>query len=282
MSDYLLAAFLGVVEGFTEFLPISSTAHLRIMEALLGIDLKDGFWKMFSIVIQLGAILCLPIYFRTTLASFISNFPRGPKRDKTIYTHPVTLIFIAFVCTAVPSLILNKVIGEHLESLTMMGYSFIVGGIVMWVVDKHFSNRGRTKSVENVSISQAVVIGGCQSLAPLFPGTSRSMATIASGQIAGMTRPVALEFSFLLSIPTLVAATGYDFLKFVRASRVDPGSGAHLGGHGIMLILIGSVVSFAVAYGVVAWFMDWVRQHGFTPFAIYRIIAGILVLWFIR
>src|SRR5215469_7644276 len=108
MNDYLLSFILGIIEGLTEFLPISSTAHLRISEALLGVNLQDGYWKMFSIVIQLGAILCLPLYFRARISEFLSTFPKGVKGDRTVWTHPLTLTMLAFVCTAVPAFLLKK------------------------------------------------------------------------------------------------------------------------------------------------------------------------------
>src|SRR5436853_7834238 len=109
MNDYVLATLLGIIEGLTEFLPVSSSAHLRIAEALLGIDLASGYWKMYSIVIQLGAILAVPLYFRRRIAEFLRTFPRGAQGDRTVLTHPLTLVGIAFVCTAVPSLLLTKV-----------------------------------------------------------------------------------------------------------------------------------------------------------------------------
>ena len=123
MSDYLLSVILGIVEGLTEFLPVSSTAHLRIAEALLHVPLTSGYWKMYTIVIQLGAILCLPIYFRSRIAKFLSTFPRGERGDRTILTHPLSLVMIAFVVTAIPSLLLAKVIGKHLENLRHHGRS---------------------------------------------------------------------------------------------------------------------------------------------------------------
>jgi undecaprenyl-diphosphatase len=282
LNDYLLSVILGVVEGLTEFLPVSSTAHLRIVEALLGIDLSDGYWKMFSIVIQLGAILCLPIYFRRTIWEFVSHFPNGPRGDRSIANHPLTLIAIAFLCTAIPAFLLTKIIGKHLESLTLMGTALVVGGIVMWVVDALFSRPPhKTGEIDQTSLGQSVWIGACQVLSAVFPGTSRSMATIAAGQIAGMSRPVALEFSFLLSIPTMVAATGYDLLKTLRPGKgVNAVGATHLDTHGAVVLLVGGLVSFIVAYGVVAWFMHWVRRRGFAPFAIYRIVVGGLVLMF--
>ncbi len=161
MHDYLLSLFLGVVEGLTEFLPVSSTAHLRISEALLHIHLDDPFWKMYSIVIQLGAILCLPIYFRARIARFLSTFPGGERADRTTLTHPLSLVMIAFVCTAIPSLLLTKLIGKHLESLTVMGVSLLVGGVVMWIVDAYFGSprtvgRHMTERMEDVSLVQAI------------------------------------------------------------------------------------------------------------------------------
>src|SRR5436853_5286123 len=111
LNDYLLSAILGIIEGLTEFLPVSSTAHLRIAEALFHISLGDGYWKMYTIVIQLGAILCLPVYFRARIAKFLSTFPSGEKGDRTLLTHPLSLTIIAFVVTAIPAFLLTKIIG---------------------------------------------------------------------------------------------------------------------------------------------------------------------------
>lgn len=279
---------LGVVEGVTEFLPVSSTAHLRITEALVGVDLGNGYWKMFTIVIQLGAIACLPIYFRVRIAAFLASFARSGREGGEVLRHPLTLTVIAFVCTAVPSLLLIKLIGKHLESLVVMAWALIVGGVVMWVVDALYARwqlRTHTEQMDQMGLGQAIWIGLCQTLSAVFPGTSRSMSTIAAGQLAGMTRAAALEFSFFLSMPTMVAATGYDLVKALRGGG---GGGASLGPvqmdqHGWVLLAIGFVVSFVVAYGVVAWFMSWVRNRGFVPFAVYRIVVGAAVLlWVAR
>ncbi len=288
MNEYLLAVLLGVIEGLTEFLPVSSTAHLRIAEALLGIDLGNAYWKTFAIVIQLGAILCLPFYFRRRLAEFALSFPRGGHGDRTAVNHPLTLTLIAFLTTAIPAFLLTKIIGKHLESLHVMAVALIVGGVVMWAVDAIYERSGGrafargplTEGPEQMSVVQAIWIGACQVLSAVFPGTSRSMATITAGELAGLTRPAALEFSFLLSIPTMAAATLYDLAKSLRSR---PGETSAIGAmpgdaHSWILLAIGFVVSFVVAYGVVAWFMAWVRRRGFTPFAIYRVIVGAAVL----
>jgi undecaprenyl-diphosphatase len=291
LNDYLLSVLLGIIEGITEFLPVSSTAHLRIAEALFHISLRSGYWKMYTIVIQLGAILCLPVYFRRRIANFLSTFPRGESGDRNLVTHPLGLTMIAFVVTAVPAFLLTKIIGKHLESLYIMGASLLMGGIVMWMVDALNSRaeaagpdapqtRIHTWKMEAMSLTQAVWIGACQILSAVFPGTSRSMSTIAAGQLARMSRAAALEFSFFLSIPTMVVATGYDLLKSLRGKGENPIGVAQIDPHGWVLLVIGFVVSFIVAYASVAWFMAWVRRRGFAPFALYRIVVGTLVLVF--
>lgn len=289
MHDYLLSVLLGIVEGLTEFLPVSSTAHLRITQELMHIPMSDGFWKMYSIVIQLGAILSLLIYFWPRLLRFLRTFPHGERGDRTVFNHPLTLVLIAFVVTGVPSLLLTKKIGAHLENLHIIAYSLIIGGVIMWIVDALFGtprsgSRFKTEHVEEMTLFQSIWIGFCQIFSAVFPGTSRSMSTIAAGQLAGMSRASALEFSFFLSIPTMGAATLYTFYRTVHPK----GGGEPMGRmpsnpHEWVVLVIGFVISFIVALGVVAWFMNWVRRRGFTPFAIYRIIVGIAVLvWAMR
>ncbi len=278
MHEYLLSVFLGIVEGLTEFLPVSSTAHLRICEALLHIDLHDGFWKMYTIVIQLGAILALPVYFWHRILEFVRTFPKGQRGDRTVLTHPLSLTLIAFVVTAVPAWALTKQIGKNLENLWVMAFALLIGGIVMWIVDAVFT-RPRTLHMEEMTLPQAIWIGAAQILSAVFPGTSRSMSTIAAGQVAGLSRPTALEFSFFLSMPTMLVATGFDFLKTVmlhhHQADIAP---LAMNSHAWIVLGIGFVVSFFVALAVVAWFMNWVRARGFVPFAIYRIVLGIGLL----
>ncbi|HXQ26174.1 MAG TPA: undecaprenyl-diphosphate phosphatase [Candidatus Acidoferrales bacterium] len=304
MNEYLLSVVLGIIEGLTEFLPVSSTAHLRISEALLHISLTSGYWKMYSIVIQLGAILCLPFYFRHRIAGFIGytrgNTPLVLRPFKVLKcliaalfnSRPVQFTTAAFVVTAIPAFLLTKVIGKHLESLEIMGVSLLVGGIVMWIIDAMNAkweaagqgapgSRLHTWRMEDMSLGQALWIGACQILSAVFPGTSRSMSTIAAGQLAGMSRASALEFSFFVSMPTMVAATGYDLLKSVLGKGDNPIGVSQIDAHGWVVLAIGFVVSFIVAYGSVAWFMAWVRRRGFAPFAIYRIIVGAAVLLWI-
>ena len=309
MNDYMISVILGIVEGLTEFIPVSSTAHLRISEALLHLhypqlSLESGYWKMYSIVIQLGAILTLPIYFRHRIAKFI-DYKHGstpllllPFKIlsclvlSVFRSRPVQFTLAAFVVTAIPSFLLVKVIGKHLESPHVIGTALLGGGSVMWFIDARNAKAEaagerakesliHTWHMEDMSLGQAVWIGACQILSGVFPGTSRSMSTIASGQLAGMSRASALEFSFFLSIPTMAMATLYTLYKSLHGSMTENPIGVSgIDAHGWIVLAIGFVVSFIVAYGTVAWFMAWVRRRGFGPFAAYRIVVGILVLFF--
>jgi undecaprenyl-diphosphatase len=282
MPDFFLSILLGIVEGLTEFLPVSSTAHLRIVEALLNFDLHDSFWKMYTIVIQLGAILALPVYFWRRIIQFLGTFPRGERGDRNFITHPLSLTMIAFVVTALPSWASTKLIGKNLESLTVMALALLIGGIVMWVIDAMVT-RPRVTNMEEMNLPQAMWIGAVQVLSAVFPGTSRSMATIAGGQLVGLSRPAALEFSFFLSMPTMIVATLYDLYKTLAPNRNSAMEGnlapLAVNTHEWILLAIGFIVSFIVALGVVAWFMRWVRARGFAAFAIYRIVLGGTILF---
>jgi len=289
VSHYLLSVLLGIIEGLTEFLPVSSTAHLRLAEELMQVPLSSGYWKMYSIVIQLGAILVLPIYFRAHIVKLIKTWPEGEKKDCDYLTHPLSLVMIAFVVTAIPAFLLTKVIGKNLESLYVMGAALLLGGIVMWVIDAMkapWEKAGpdapgspiHTWKMDDMYGAQSLWIGACQILSAVFPGTSRSMSTIGAGQLVGMSRSAALEFSFFLSMPTMTVATLYTLYKSLSGKDDNPIGVADLTMHEWGVLAVGFVVSFLVAYVAVAWFMNWVRKHGFVPFAIYRIVIGIAVL----
>ncbi|MGC2619606.1 MAG: undecaprenyl-diphosphate phosphatase [Acidobacteriaceae bacterium] len=291
MNDYWISVVLGLIEGLTEFLPVSSTAHLRIGEALLSISLQDPYWKMYTIVIQMGAILAITLLFLGRILEFFRTFPHGEDGLHSVWNHPLAMTAGAFVVTAIPSLLLVDSIGEHLESMRFMAWALIVGGVVMWAVDAWSArHESRVQDIEQMKMPQALWIGFCQIASAAFPGTSRSMATIAGGQLVGTTRSAALEFSFLLSIPTMFAATLYDLAKALWPERFQAfslglGGGSHeaiapvtIDAHGWVLLAIGFFVSFVVALGVVEWFLHWVRGHGFVLFALYRLVVGILLL----
>jgi undecaprenyl-diphosphatase len=281
LSTYIESIILGIVEGLTEFLPVSSTAHLRITEALMQIPMGDAYWKMYTIVIQFGAILALMLLFLERIVEFIRTFPEGDDGRHTWSNHPITVTLAAFVCTSVPALLFQKWSERNLGSLNAIAWALLIGGVVMWLVDWWKSRYDSDiNDVEKMNLGQGIWIGLCQTFSAVFPGVSRSMSTIAAGQIAGLSRPAALEFSFLLSIPTMVAATGWDFVKEVHGHASGASAEVVMSGERWIVLLIGLVVSFIVAYGVVEWFLYWVRKHGFTIFAIYRIVlGGALLLW---
>ncbi len=294
-----MSVLLGIVEGLTEFLPVSSTAHLRIAEALMRIPLGESacaagsatclqdvaYWQMYTIVIQVGAIFALCLLFLERILNFMRTFPKGDRGDRNWLTHPISLTLAAFAVTSVLALLLRKWSEKNLGSLKAMALALLIGGVVMWVVDV-WSTRfeASTTHVEEMSLPQALWIGLCQTLSAVFPGTSRSMSTIAAGQLAGLDRPSALEFSFLLSIPTMIAATGWDLLKEVHPGKAAGAAVAvahvSMNSQRWIVLAIGTVVSFVVALGVVEWFLHWVRKRGFTVFAIYRILlGGALLIW---
>ena len=221
-----MSVLLGIVEGLTEFLPVSSTAHLRITEALMSLPMDDPFWKMYTIVIQLGAILALCLLFVGRIVEFVRTFPKGENGDRNWLNHPISLTLIAFAFTAGPSLLLHKWSERNLGSLKAMAWALLLGGVAMWIIDAwSVRHEAPTRDVEQMNLFQAIWIGFWQTLSAVFPGTSRSMSTIAAGQMVGLTRPAALEFSFLLSIPTMVAATCWDLLKEIHPGKAALAAG---------------------------------------------------------
>jgi undecaprenyl-diphosphatase len=308
VNELLLSVVLGIVEGVTEFLPVSSTAHLRIAQDLFRLPLSDPYWKMYAVVIQLGAVLCLPVYFWARIKKLVGTFPKGERGDRNVVTHPLSLVMLAFVCTAVPAVLMKKLIDTNLESLKVIGVSLLLGGAVMWAIDAIFGRREEAvddddESTDALAMLPAVshstdpkampsaraakVVHGMESmtLAAVFPGTSRSMATIAAGQTAGLSRATALEFSFFLSMPTMAAACLKELKDTLSPSANDVANGAvavHVTGSQWLTLGVGFVVSFLVAIVVVHWFMGWVRKRGFVPFAIYRIVLGLVVLLAVR
>jgi len=238
-------------------------------------DLAAGYWKMYSVVIQLGAILSVPLLFWEQIMGFVRTFPRGKGGQGVWWQHPLSLVMLGFLVTAPLCYLGKHFIGKNLENLSMMAWALVVGGVVMWVVDA-VCRRPTVESVEKMGPLDAVWIGAVQVLSAVFPGTSRSMSTIAAGQVFGLSRTTALEYSFLLSIPTMLAATGYEFLQALRHRPKTPEAilayGAPSGQW--VVLAIGFVVSFLVAWLINKWFINWVRRRGFAPFAVYRIVLG--------
>jgi undecaprenyl-diphosphatase len=274
----MLSTFYGVVEGLTEFIPVSSTAHLRAAEGLTHVSMESGYWKMYSVVIQLGAILSVPLLYWQRIMKLVRTFPHGEEGTRKIWTHPLSLVMIGFFVTVGPCYLADKYIGKNLESLMIMAVALMAGGIVMWVVDA-MCNRPKVTSMEQMGVLDAVWIGAVQILSAVFPGTSRSMSTIAAGQVFGLSRASALEYSFFLSIPTMFAATGYKLLQALVKHKTPEEVATYNAPPGQWgILLIGFLVSFVVALLVNRWFIHWVQKRGFVPFAIYRLVAGALLM----
>lgn len=248
---------LGIVEGVTEFLPISSTAHLQITQRLLGI-LTTDFIKSFEIAIQLGAILAVVFFYREKL--FSSSF---------LYFKN---ILIAFIPTGVIGFLLYKIIKSFLlGNIFIAATTLFVGGLIIVFYEYRVRNKTESiseKTIETLSVRELLILGSAQALA-VVPGVSRSGAVIISGRVLGLPRILITEFSFLLAIPTMLAATAYDLLKSGFAF-----SGGEWGN-----IFLGAIVSFIVALLVIKWFLQYIQKHSFAIFGWYRIIIGLVVLW---
>ena len=251
MSDLLSALVLGVVEGLTEFLPISSTGHLILAGELL--NAADERWNVFNIVIQTGAMLAVVWEYRS----------RFFKVDVRLYRN----LIVAFVPAAVLGLLFSKYIKSYLFHAVPVALAFIVGGIVILLVERNPNRNSRVAETREMSWLDALKVGVAQCFA-LIPGTSRSGATIIGGMLFGLSRRAATEFSFFLAVPTLVAAGLYDLWKHREMlSAADA-----------PVFAVGSIVSFISAFVVIRWLIRYVATHDFKPFAWYRIAFGLAVL----
>lgn len=260
------AFLLGLIEGLTEFLPVSSTGHLILLGTWLGHS--DEASKTLDIVIQFGAILAVIVYYRERLSKLVKGiFQKDPECMRLALA-----VAVAFVPSAIVGLLLHKVIKEHLFGPKPVGAALIVGGVVMLVVEAYRAKQKKAPEDElkQVTLKQALAIGVAQCFS-LWPGASRSMTTIVGGQMAGLGTATAADFSFLLAIPTLGAATAYDLMKNGRALLESP--------TGPTSLAIGTVVSFVVALAVIATFLRYLKRFGLAPFGVYRIVLGAVVLW---
>ncbi|PCG14144.1 undecaprenyl-diphosphate phosphatase [Sphingomonas adhaesiva] len=263
MTDLLTAIILGIVEGVTEFLPVSSTGHLVLATELLGYDPQK--WAVFNIAIQPGAILAIvALYWRTFWAVAM-----GLVRRESASIAFVRNLLIAFVPAVALGLAFNDQIEALLESAVTVAWALILGGIAILVIER-LARTHQVGGISGVSAGQSAKIGVVQSIA-MIPGVSRSGATIMGAMVLGIDRRTAAEFSFFLALPTLTGATVLQLVKHRDA----------ITGGDVQLIAVGFVVSFVVALAVVKAFMAVVTKHGFAPFAWYRIVAGAAALAFL-
>ena len=247
--DIIKSIILGVVEGLTEFLPVSSTGHLILLNQW--ISFTEPFTQMFDIVIQLGAILAVVVYFWKRF-------------------WPISNLWLKILAGVIPALILGALFGDVIEEKLFNPYvvatALIIGGLILiFIENKKIKHRFET--VKELPWQTAVYIGLFQCLA-MIPGTSRAAATIIGAMVLGASRSVAVEFSFFLAIPTMVAASGYSLLKH----------GAAISSNEIIILAIGFITAFATALAVIKFFMDYIQRHNFKPFGYYRLALGALVL----
>ncbi len=261
------AAILGLVEGLTEFLPISSTGHLILAGSLLGFDGEKA--KMFDVAIQTGAMFAVFGYYRRRIASVAAGLFSTGQRRRDAWRFATNLL-IAFL----PAALLGVMFAKHIKAFLFypvpVAIAFIVGGLViLWVEARHKRNgrAARIESIDDLTATDALKLGIAQAFA-LIPGTSRSGATIIGGMLFGLSRKAATEFSFFLAMPTLIGAGVYDTWKYRHLLSADD----------LPLFAVGLAVSFVSAWAAVAWLIRYVASHDFVPFAWYRIAFGALVL----
>lgn len=266
MEEWVKVVIMGIVEGVTEFLPISSTGHLIVAESIL--DLRDSLEGVFEIFIQIGAVMAVIAFYWADL------FRQARTLTSDVNVRRLWLgVMVAFVPAAALGLLFNDFISEVLFSPTVVAIALIVGGILFLVVERfvipRYSERPEIteQTLEDVTLRQALIIGLWQVLA-LFPGMSRSGMSIIGGMISGLNRKVATQFSFYLALPTLGGATLYTLL-----SNLD-----QISGDDLFLLGLGTVVSAIVAWLSIAWLLRYVANNNFIPFGIYRIVVGIVIL----
>lgn len=268
MIEILKAILFGIVEGVTEWLPISSTGHLILLNEFLQLNVSEEFRSMFDVVIQLGAILAVVVIFFRKLNPF------DPGKSKTKKKETWSLWFkviAAIIPSGVVGVLLDDWMDEHLHNGFVVAVALIVYGVAFILVERANEKKKPTvRDVQKIDYKTAMLIGLAQCLS-LIPGTSRSGSTILGGILVGVSRGAAAEFSFFMAIPTMLGASGIKLLKFFL-------SGAAFGGLEIGVLAVGCVVSFLVSLLVIRGLMEYVRRHSFSAFGVYRIVLGIIVL----
>lgn len=266
MLEFLKTILYGIVEGVTEWLPISSTGHLILLKELMPLNVTPEFWDMFEVVIQLGAILAVIVLFFRKLNLFDpGKNPAAKRRTWELWGKVV----VAVLPAAVLGFLLDDWLSEHLYNYATVAITLIVYGVAFLLLER-VPRRGRIKRTEDISYRTALCVGLFQCLS-MIPGTSRSGATILGAMLLGLSRSTAAEFSFFLAIPTMIGASGLKLVKYLL-------SGVDMTGQELMILLVGSLVAFLVSLLVIRSLMNYVKRHSFAVFGVYRIALGILVL----
>lgn len=265
MLEALKVIILGIVEGITEWLPISSTGHLILVEEFIKLDMSESFISMFNVVIQLGAIMAVVLIYFHKLNPFS---PKKTEKQKLLTLQLWVKVLIASVPAAIIGLLFDDFIDEHLMNYVVVAITLILYGVAFIVVEKRHENaKPAVKRLSDLTIPMVLIIGCFQVLA-LIPGTSRSGATIIGGLLIGAARGVAAEFTFFLAIPVMFGAS---FLKIIKF-------GFHFTGMEVFLLLLGCVISFAVSIFAIKFLMQYIKNHDFKAFGYYRIVLGVIVL----
>ena len=268
MLEFLKAVLFGIVEGITEWLPVSSTGHLILLDEFVELQVSEAFYEMFQVVIQLGAIAAVIVLF------FHKLNPFSPKKDAVQKKGTWSLWFkvvVGVLPSAVIGLLLDDWMDAHLYNYIVVAITLVLYGVAFLFVEKWNAARSmKIQSVEEIDYRTAILIGAFQCLS-LIPGTSRSGSTILGAIVLGVSRSAGAEFSFFLAIPTMLGASALKLLKFLM-------EGVSATGTEIMVLITGCVVSFLVSLVVIKGLMEYVRRHSFGVFGIYRIVLGVLVL----
>lgn len=268
MIEILKAILFGIVEGITEWLPISSTGHMILLDEFINLNVSKEFYKLFEVVIQLGAILAVVIiYFKTI-------FPWGFGKTKEDTKNTLNLwgkILVACVPAAIIGILFDDWLDEHLYNSVVVAITLILYGILFIVIESKGLGKGTTKELNKITYKQAVGVG-CFQLLSLIPGTSRSGSTIIGGLLIGLERSVAAEFTFFLAIPVMAGASLLKLVKYILEV------GFVFTSSEILILLVGCLVAFIVSIIVIKFLMNYIRKHDFKVFGIYRIILGIIVL----
>lgn len=270
--NWLHAILLGIIEGITEFLPVSSTGHLNIVEKLLGYDIDSRGMTAFTAVIQVGAILAAILYFWKDIVRIAAAWVRGLASAEARTDPDYTLgwgVIVGSIPVAVVGLAFKDLIEGPLRSMWVIAIALLVWSFAMWAADRIQANQITPKEMHHVSVLDALVIGLFQALAPLFPGVSRSGATISAGLLLGFDRVTATRLSFFMGIPALVAAGGLESVSAAGDISEAVGWGP---------TIIATVVSFVVAYASIAWLLRFVSKNSFTSFIVYRIIIAVALM----
>lgn len=276
LIELLKAALFGVIEGITEWLPISSTGHMILFNEFMPLQVSEEFYSMFEVVIQLGAILAVVVIFWNSIFPF-QKPPYDPRRIRTglisYLRMDIVMLWLKILVACVPAAVIGLLFNEKFEALfynyTTVAIALIVFGIAFLIIEtRHEGKRARVNSLEEITFQLALLIGVFQLIAAIFPGTSRSGATIVGALLLGVSRTVAAEFTFFLAIPVMFGAS---LLKIVQF-------GFHFTGMEVAILLTGMIVAFVVSILVIKFLMGYIKKHDFKVFGWYRIILGIVVL----